>query len=164
MENNVIAFTKVALPYGWLGNMSPYPVEWNGKTWRTTEALFQALRFNDEEIIEKIREQKSPMAAKMVTKPVSDKRVVEVASAEDIHNMFKCILLKVEQHPELKQKLLETEDRLIVEDVTSRGARGTNLIWGALLRDGEWHGQNVLGKIWMRIRKQIKDGDLLCSM
>jgi ribA/ribD-fused uncharacterized protein len=161
MENNAIAFTKVALPFGWLGNMAPYPIEWNGKIWRTTEALFQSLRFNDEEIIEKIREQKSPMAAKMVAKPFSDKRIVEVASVDDIHNMTMCIVLKVTQHPELKKQLLETGDRLIVEDVTSRGARGTNLIWGAMLKDGEWQGQNILGTIWMNIRKQIKDGNLL---
>lgn len=157
MEREVIAFTKVALPYGWLGNMSPFPIEWEGKTWRTSEALFQALRFSDEEIREKIREQKSPMAAKMVTKPVKHLKTIEVASEQDIENMKLCIKLKIEQHPELKQQLVETGDRLIVEDVTSRGARGTNLIWGAMLKDDEWQGQNVLGKIWMELRKQLKD-------
>jgi ribA/ribD-fused uncharacterized protein len=159
MEREVIAFTKVALPYGWLGNMSPYPVKWNGKTWRTSEALFQALRFDDEEIREKIREQKSPMAAKMVTKPVSDKRVIEVGSHEDIQNMVMCIQFKLEQHPELKRQLIKTGNSLIVEDVTSRGARGTNLLWGAMLKDGEWHGQNVLGNIWMTLRKKLQDED-----
>ena len=29
-RNNVIAFTKVALPYGWLGNMAPFPVKHEG--------------------------------------------------------------------------------------------------------------------------------------
>ena len=38
---SIIAFTKVALPFGWLGNMAPYPVTYGGKAWRTTEALFQ---------------------------------------------------------------------------------------------------------------------------
>lgn len=164
MEREVIAFTKVSLPYGWLGNMSPYPIKWEGKTWRTSEALFQALRFSDEEIREKIREQKSPMAAKMVAKPFKDSRLFEPVSADDIHNMFTCILLKVEQHPELKEKLLETGDLLIVEDVTSRGARGTNLLWGAMLKDGEWQGQNILGKVWMEIRKNLKDEAILYSM
>jgi predicted NAD-dependent protein-ADP-ribosyltransferase YbiA (DUF1768 family) len=31
--------------YGWLGNMSPHPVKYEGKWWLTAEALFQALRF-----------------------------------------------------------------------------------------------------------------------
>jgi predicted NAD-dependent protein-ADP-ribosyltransferase YbiA (DUF1768 family) len=48
----IITFTKVNLPFGWMGNMSPYPINYMDKTWRTTEALFQALRFNEEEIQE----------------------------------------------------------------------------------------------------------------
>ena len=39
---NEIWFTKVDLPYGWLGNMAPYPVLHDGCRWLTTEALFQA--------------------------------------------------------------------------------------------------------------------------
>lgn len=58
---NVIGFTKVKLPYGWLGNMSPYPIEFGGKIYKTSEALFQALRFNDEEIQEIIISEKSPI-------------------------------------------------------------------------------------------------------
>lgn len=30
--DRLITFTKVALPYGWLGNMSPYPVS-QGDGW-----------------------------------------------------------------------------------------------------------------------------------
>jgi ribA/ribD-fused uncharacterized protein len=42
----------------------------NGLEYRSSEALYQACRFPDHpEIQEKVREQKSPMAAKMVTKP-----------------------------------------------------------------------------------------------
>lgn len=53
---NVITFTKVALPYGWLGNMSPHPIVVAGKTWKTAESLFQALRFaEDDPVREEIR-------------------------------------------------------------------------------------------------------------
>jgi predicted NAD-dependent protein-ADP-ribosyltransferase YbiA (DUF1768 family) len=64
----IISFSKVALSYGWLGNMSPYPIIYEGKEWRTVEALFQSLRFTDENIIEAIRNEKSPMGAKMKAK------------------------------------------------------------------------------------------------
>ena len=63
-----ILIRKVKDLHGWLGNMSPYPIEFNGKLYRTTEALFQALRFSDEEVIEAIRAEKSPMAAKFAAK------------------------------------------------------------------------------------------------
>jgi predicted NAD-dependent protein-ADP-ribosyltransferase YbiA (DUF1768 family) len=96
------------------------------------------------------------MAAKMVSKPFADRRIVEVGSPHDIENMKLCIKLKLEQHPQLQEELSKTGDKLIVEDVTSRGARGTNLLWGSMLKDGEWHGQNVLGNLWMEARKTKK--------
>ena len=43
----VIAFTSVNLPFGWLGNMSPYPLQHEGHPFLTAEALFQSLRFDD---------------------------------------------------------------------------------------------------------------------
>ena len=73
---SIIAFTKVALPFGWLGNMAPYPVTYGGEAWRTTEALFQALRFEDESIREAIRQEKSPMAVKFIAQRHKSKMVV----------------------------------------------------------------------------------------
>jgi predicted NAD-dependent protein-ADP-ribosyltransferase YbiA (DUF1768 family) len=160
-----IAFTKVNLPYGWLGNMSAYPVVHNGKEWRTTEALFQALRFNDEEIRESIRLEKSPMGCKMKTKSIIKtltaqnqlfKRVVEPLSPEDVRNMEFCLRLKLEKHPRLLTELIKTNNIPIYEDVTSRGKRGSNVFWGAIkTSDGNWEGQNILGNLWMKLRTEI---------
>ena len=91
----MIAFTKTALPFGWLGNMSAHPVTHQGKVFRTAEALFQALRFNDPDIIEQIRAAKSPMGAKMVAKRNKGKMVVAPGSAEDVKNMEAVLRLKV---------------------------------------------------------------------
>lgn len=155
-----IAFTKVALPYGWLGNMSPYPIEYMGKTWRTSESLFQALRFKDEDIIDKINLEKSPMGAKFKAKANKSSMVVKPQSEEDISNMRMCIKLKLEQNPRLKELLLETGDSSIIEDCTSR-KRGSGLFWGAALLNGEWIGENILGKIWederLKLQNQNKD-------
>ena len=69
----VISFTKVSLPYGWLGNMAPYPVKYNNVRYRTTEALFQSLRFmNHPDVQVLIQENKSPMGCKMVAKKYSN--------------------------------------------------------------------------------------------
>ena len=152
MDKSVIGFTKVALPYGWLGNMSPFPIEYEGVVWRTTEALFQALRFSDPTIKEEIRLQKSPMAAKMIAKKNRELFVVSPMSEEDLSNMRMCINLKLDQHPSLKEELVATGTSLIFEDVTSRGSRGSNLFWGAMVNDGKLIGSNELGKIWMSIR------------
>jgi predicted NAD-dependent protein-ADP-ribosyltransferase YbiA (DUF1768 family) len=154
MESKVIAFTKVSLPYGWLGNMSPFPIEYDGKMWRTTEALFQALRFNDDSIRELIREQKSPMAAKMIAKKNRELMSIVPLSEEDYLNMMMCLILKLKYHPALIDELVATGKSTIIEDVTLRGNRGSNLYWGALLNSkGEWIGENNLGKAWMHLRQ-----------
>lgn len=154
-----IAFTKVSLPYGWLGNMSPYPINYEGKTWRTTEALFQALRFSDESIREEIRNEKSPMGAKLKAKSIMrshpDKISVIPLSTKDLENMKMCLLLKIEQHPDLLEGLIKTGNLKIYEDVTSRGRRGSNLFWGALRENGKWVGENHLGKMWGEVRDEL---------
>lgn len=157
---DVIAFTKVALPYGWLGNMSPFPIEFNGKVWRTSEALFQALRFNDEEIQELIRAEKSPMGAKFIMKANSEHLKVEKHSPKDVMNMKRCLQIKLNQHQHLIQELLDTGDTQIIEDVTKRGANAGNLFWGAMLVDGEWVGENKLGELWMSLREDYKNKTL----
>jgi predicted NAD-dependent protein-ADP-ribosyltransferase YbiA (DUF1768 family) len=152
-----IAFTKVSLPYGWLGNMAPFAVAYGGHDWRTTEALFQAMRFAaDDPVRELIRAEKSPMAAKMLAKKHAAQRVVVPLTQEDVDNMMVVLRLKVEQHPALKQDLLATGDALIVEDVTKRPG-GTGLFWGAALQaDGTWEGGNALGHLWMALRDEVR--------
>ena len=142
---NVIAFTKVTSPYGWMGNMSPHPIKYNGKTWRTAEALFQALRFDDPVIIEMLHAQKSPMAVKMKTKPLIGQMLFARGSDTDVNNMRMILKLKLQQHPHLVKELIASKDAVIIEDVSKRHPS----IWGAQLINGEWIGDNLLGKLWM---------------
>lgn len=151
-----INFTKSKLPFGWMGNMSPYPIKFGEDTYRTTEALFQALRFSDPDIKALIMSEKSPMGAKFVAKARVDQMTIKQLSDKDVDNMRLCVRLKVKQYPNLLKELLETGDVLIVEDVTNRGDKGSNLFWGAMFVEDEWVGENVLGKIWMDIRKEYQ--------
>lgn len=148
-------FTKVSLPNGWLGNMAPYPVVYDGVTWKTTEHLFQALRFTDPNIREDIRLIPSPMGAKLYAKSRPDAMAIQPLSEQDLDNMRLCLRLKLEQHPTLKTSLLATGTSLIIEDVTARQNRpGNHLFWGmGLQSDGTWKGQNTLGNLWMELRK-----------
>jgi predicted NAD-dependent protein-ADP-ribosyltransferase YbiA (DUF1768 family) len=66
---NEIAFTKVDLPFGWLGNMANFPIRYEGVLFKNSEMLFQFLRFSDFPDTQKeIFNQKSPMAVKMIAK------------------------------------------------------------------------------------------------
>ena len=66
--------------------------------------------------------------------------------------MEELLRLKVEQNPYVKQKLLQTEEYLIVEDSPKDSFWG----WGPN-RDGE----NNLGKLWMKLREEIKKKEIV---
>ena len=153
-----ITFTKVSLPFGWLGNMAAFPIQYGGHRWRTSEALFQALRFEDDLIREEIRKQTSPMSAKMIAKQLEyrDRMVIEPMSHADLENMRMCLRLKFNQHALLKRNLLNTGTELIIEDIGRRnGLR--HLFWGAKLVNGEWVGQNHMGQLLMAVREEMKE-------
>ncbi len=153
-NQNVIAFSKVSLPYGWLGNMSPHPVVYENDKYATAEALFQCLRFDDEAIRNEIMRQASPMSAKMIAKKHRAKMILSPHHDQDLENMCFVLMLKIEQHPKIRMELQKTGDALITEDCSKR-KYGSGLFWGAALIDGKWEGQNALGKMWMELREEI---------
>lgn len=140
----IISFTKVKLPYGWLGNMAAYPVVHNNIEYKTTEALFQALRFDGyPEVQELIRLEKSPMSAKMKAKSfvhLLESSNYQQLSQQDVTNMELCLKLKIEQHPQIKELLIQTGENPIIEDCSSR-PQGSGLFWGAEFKDGVWRGK-----------------------
>ncbi len=149
-----IVFSKVKEVNGWLGNMSPFPIQFEGETWRTSEALFQALRFENKEIRELIRSQKSPMAAKMKSKLHKNEMIILPMSKEDCANMRFVIQLKIKQHAEIQRMLVNTSNKIIIENIGSRSGE-RHFFWGAKWIDTQWVGNNQLGKIWMELRATI---------
>lgn len=67
---------------------------------------------------------------------------VKVSIMEDI------VRHKLEQHPYVFHKLIQTGARMIVEDSPKDDCWG----WGE-----ERNGRNELGKIWMKLRNEIKN-------
>ena len=151
----VISFTKVNLPYGWMGNMYAAPITYNGLVYNTSEALFQALRFEDPQIREEIRIQASPMAAKMKATKHRKEMKVKPRGKEDIQNMELCLQLKFDQHKDLKDKLIKTKDHTIVEDIGKRNGE-KHFFWGMKQINGEWIGNNMMGKLLMQLRERYQ--------
>lgn len=155
----VIAFTKVRLPFGWLGNMSHHPVRWDGKEWPTTEALFQALRFPYGHLMrETIRAINNPMKAKITAKGHVPEMYITPMSLNDLDNMRMVLHLKHEQYngqdSEIGKGIAEIKAMqpfpLIVEDSSKRKG-GSSQFWGAskVNEDGTaWIGLNMLGVLW----------------
>ena len=157
--NEVISFTKVALPYGWLGNMSPHPIVYENNNYKTTEALFQCMRFKRfADVVKEIRECKSPMGAKMLARKYKH-LLNEQDYKDDIVNMKVCLELKVQQHPQLKQQLIDTSNKIIIEDCTKRSNSTSALYWGAKWDEEsqQWIGSNILGTLWREVRNKLKN-------
>lgn len=68
-----------------------------------------------------------------------------------LDRMRPCLRLKVDQYPELLHLPRRTGDTMPIENCTSHPWESAEF-WGAVRRGGEWHGQNVLGCLWMEIR------------
>jgi len=139
-----------------MGNMAPYPLLARNKIWKTSEALFQANRFSDPGVVERIRLAPSPMGAKMMAKKNIGLMTVNPRSPEDVDNMRDILKLKVVQHPELMKLLWDTGDATIIEDCTAR-ANASGLFWGASNGNGIWEGENTLGKLWMELRTFLRN-------
>ena len=147
-------FGKIKEPNGWMGNMAPYPIKYNGKVWLTSEALFQSMRYDDDSIKEMIRVEKSPMGAKMKSKKYKDQMVIVPISELDVENMRKCVKIKFDQHPQLKRQLMNTKDAFIYEDIGNRNGE-RHKFWGAKkLSEIEGDGNNMMGKILMDLREE----------
>lgn len=162
---DAISFTAVRKPYGWLGNMSPHPVLATGEMWRTTEALFQSMRFETKsEPWRVIHAERSPMGAKMMAKKFSNQMIVVPRSDADLLNMKVVLHIKMSQHAILRQLLVETGEVLIVEDVSNRPT-DSGLFWGAARDGDDWRGQNRLGNLWMEVRRDIRwiDAEILST-
>ena len=147
----VAAFRRTRENWGGLSNMaSGFPL-WIGPIRvPSSEALYQACRFPDLPLVQhRIISQKSAMSAKMVRKPY------EEFTREDwdqvrVTLMEWCLRVKLAQHLETFGDLLwATGDRPIVENSHKDD------FWGAVPRDGSLIGLNVLGRLLMRLRREL---------
>lgn len=130
-----------------LDNFSSFKVKWNGYLYSSLEEAFQSRLFLPDypEIADKIKNSYSAHEAQKIMLDNIDK--VKYSNEEQVLIMEELLRLKVEQNPYVKKKLLQTKDYLIVEDSPKDSFWG----WGSN-RDGS----NELGKIWMKIRDEIK--------
>lgn len=132
--------------YFFLSNFFQTRVKYNGLEFKNNEAAFQAQKVLDVE--EQLQfTQLSPKEAKR-----RGRQVVLRADWEDVKDgiMEEIVRAKFSQHGNLKNKLLATGDAILIE-----GNTWNDRYWGVDIRTGE--GQNRLGKILMKIRKEFQD-------
>lgn len=137
-----------------LSNFSSFNLKWKGLTFPTSEHAYHWMKFGTSHDGKSCR----PTVSDYILKAPSAHEAFKIAGRNKGHRrkdwddvkvdfMRDILRLKVEQHEYVRRKLLATCDRELVENSWRDDYWG----WGPN-RDG----QNMLGKLWMEIRAEIR--------
>ncbi len=133
-------------------NFSSFQVDYKGRRWATSEHAYQASHFFETapEVAEQIHKARSAHEAYSIANDNENKEPDNWNEIK-VGIMYEICKLKLLQNPYVKKKLELSGDLDIVEDSPKDDFWG----WGAK-RDG----RNELGKIWMRLREELRAGKL----
>jgi ribA/ribD-fused uncharacterized protein len=150
-KNECVTFRSTKGKFGALSNMAPgYPILIYNISIKTSESLYQALRFPDyPEIQQEIVKFASPISAK----EYSRQYLIKTRSDWDLQRfkiMRFCLQIKLFQNCEkFSRELLATNNLPIVEISNS------DRVWGASKEGDYFIGTNALGRLLMELREQI---------
>jgi len=133
-----------------LSNFSSFQVDFQGHTFQTSEHAYHWAKFPDSLVCSSL-----VMAAKSAHDALKLAHEYEEFVRKDwkdvrVDIMRQILRAKVSQHPYVRKKLLETGDRTIIENSWRDDFWG----WGPNKR-----GKNMLGKIWMEVRSEIRQSE-----
>lgn len=151
--------------YSWLSNFYPAEIEWLGAKFPSSEHAYQAMKYfgTNMKQYELIRTTQDPNEAKYLGRTGTDIR----SDWEEVkfNTMRHIVWTKFETHPDLTERLLETNEAYLQE-----GTFWHDQVWGVELVDetGAWitdplkrPGTNWLGTILMEIRAKLNLGLML---
>lgn len=131
-----------------LDNFSSFGFVYQDTYYQTVEHAYQSLRFRGvaPEVEKEIVECHSAYDAQRIAHGHIE-RQSPTWNEDKVALMEQLLRAKLAQHPYVKKKLLGTADYLICEDSPK------DSFWGI---GKDRNGQNQLGKLWMKLREEIK--------
>jgi len=133
--------------YEFLSNFYEAEFVYNGTTFPTSEHAYQAMKAHDEEeLYEEIATAEGPDEAKKLGKKAT---LPENWADQKKYHMLEIVTAKFSQNPDIRKKLFETEDELLVELNW-----WNDHYWGADSDSG--NGINMLGRILMEVRASLQ--------
>jgi len=145
-------FKKTNEQWGEFSNMSAFPITVSGIDIRTTEALYQALRYPDHpDLQEVILDQKSPMAAKMKSKPHRKDLTHPDFEEHKLWIMEWCVRVKIAQHYETIVPVMQKAGTIVEKSRNDK-------FWGAVPQKEDPNiliGENHLGEIWNKLKIEL---------
>ena len=143
----MILFKRLKDKYGAFSNFSNHPIKIGTITFPTNEHYFQAMKFAGNDVLfNLVANAESPFKAKDHAYTHQD-RWIKGWHDIKINIMTIAVREKVRQHADVRELLLSTGNEMIGEESDK------DPIWG-VGADGK--GQNLLGKIWMKIREEVR--------
>lgn len=133
--------------HNWFSNMTLCELIFNGISFPSSENIYQALKTTNKEDFLFISNQ-TPHGSKKFIKTMKQRQ-----KFDKLHVMYNVIKIKATQNETFRNQLIETGESIIVE-----WNNWNDKFWGVSIHD--CMGQNQLGMILMRIRKEIQDGKL----
>jgi ribA/ribD-fused uncharacterized protein len=143
--------------YGFLSNFAMVPVVFMGETWPSTEHAFQAFKSREKPIRDLIRELPEAKDAKKAGRRCTCRNDWDLIRRPLMEHLVR---LKFMQHADLAQKLLDTENQILVE-----GNYWCDNEWGDCRCDKckNIDGQNMLGQILTTVRQELKTLRIVCQ-
>lgn len=142
-----IYFYSTRDKYGCFSNFSRHGFELDGVWWISSEHYFQAQKFPGTPHLEEIRQAKTPKEAAKMGRERSRPLRPDWEQVKD-EIMRQAVLRKFETHADIREVLLSTGDKLIVEQSP------TDYYWGC---GADGSGKNQLGVILIEVREVLRD-------
>lgn len=136
-------------PYGVFSNLYKRPVIFEGREYPTAEHAYQAGKARKEEVRDWILSAPSPSLVAMAAHGLYIWDVAPGWSQTKFDRMKAVLIAKFTQHEDLKELLLSTGDKRLVE--AGRTDNAVNRLWGEV--NGK--GKNMLGVLLMEVRSEL---------
>ena len=140
-----IRFYSKSETHSELSNFARFPIEIDGETWPSVEHFYQASKFSDPEMRDKIRLAPKPVIAKKLAQKYSGRIRADWTAMRD-GVMERALRDKLARHRAIRELLMATGEEELIETAPDR-------YWG-IGRDGE--GENRLGRLWMKLRDEFR--------
>jgi hypothetical protein len=141
-----IKFYKLNDPGGFMSNFYRSTFTLYGRKWATVEHAYQAQKCVDDKEYNEIHEAKTPRIARNLGQECKMRKDWDSSKASV---MEECVRAKFTQDETLKKELLDTGDQELIEDSP------VDWYWGC---GSDGKGQNMLGQVLMKIRKELRNG------
>lgn len=167
-QNAVVTFKKTAEEFGGFSNMSgEFPILVNGVRVRSSEHLYQALKFTDHPDVQRaILDEPSPMKAKWIAKSKDNEEKKKEGNLKKVRKDWEeiqvevmefCLKTKLIWHWIKFGQLLKSAEGREIFEIEAREVKSP--YWGVVPDKDGFRGENRLGELLMKLRDELIDSD-----